>query len=876
MPRAFLASRADRDSSSASPPSSTDPPEGTSTEQWQSGATAAAVASLPGSAEHQALYHARLHSYTSELDDHEDEDMQNMPAPNHMEAQTASSSPLGNEVQQHVALLSPRPSSPGKITGAGAVQTTPPPVQLLSYRAVSPPKRPLASTPGVAAAKPSVSSRALSTQTTSGYHCSTRTRVSPSPSPPQLVPASPPQPLQQRSPHGNHKRTPSVTKAAPPTMELMPPDNAYTSDAAARTSPPAPSTARWQLSSPQERERRSDDQVSGCSAVYTCASEAVSTLEQQYVDALQRLNTMHRLYDRLDAHNRTLEAEIRRIRQVQDVLRDSVTFQLYNSVRQVKHEMRLLKQYIVLLNSSFGNQLQALSQAHGEELLRLLGRHSPHTSPRPYGAEGWSQPMKTRAAIGVAGSGASSLERVAKAPSPAHSSRLANGAWASVATGMQIYSPDYWCNAASPHPRQPPSAACTHTTPVAVEDNGDAGVTDDRSGDATEDQQALSTGNLPASTESNRESDAVTEPSAGALVSGYNRRGLQAALAEAQRRVAELEQMASNRQAEYESRITQLKIAHRAKETTLKEEVALLRWRTKNAHDSGPQQIASEEGPADEPGGYMPTEFVNQLVQFLGELQRQQPTAKQQPGAPSTALRLTSALQAALRASHKTERSSLQRLEEADETPRQADCLHDDKGKPSTTANTYTRGPCHRHGTGGGSALHMPDRYSPTAAARRVERAREVLGCEEHGSGQWKQGQRVHRSSSRSRPQGGKVSAGVAAGAPTPTQHSLAYDHLINHSRLSSNRSEGRAAQNRCSAARMQPCTARDMNSCMVPQCTSSSRWQSSGRAVKGARRDVTADPKLPRSRLADVDIDVARVAQGMWAQELLEERNYL
>ncbi|CBZ27674.1 conserved hypothetical protein [Leishmania mexicana MHOM/GT/2001/U1103] len=707
-------------------------------------------------------------------------------------------------------------------------------------------------------------------------------------------------------------------------------------------------TAHWQLNSPESHRHRNDGHVDQRGAVFEYASEAVTTLEQQYGDALQRLNTMHRLYDRLDAHNRTLASELKRVRQVSDVLQNGVAFQLYNSVRHVKHEMRLLKQYVELLSSNFSNQLHVLQQVVGEELQHLLGRHDSYTSLLPHGAEGRLQPTETRVSIGAASGRACSLERIANVPSSELGGHV-TGAGGGVGAGTQFYSQDYWWNVMSPHPIRPPSGAHTPAAPAELEAGGWADVGSGRGRGATEHKRALSPPDqLPLSMDDSRENNLSTQSSGEALVSRHAYREVQGALADAQRRVVELERASSNQQADYENRIAQLKAAHRAKEATLKEELALQRRRAELAQDGEPQQAALSTRLPGQAAGLTSPVDVNQLVQLLLEHRYQQPTAKQHPDAPPTTSSPTSTVQPPRQASHKAVRPPLQRCGDADETAGQKDSRHDSADTSAITNDSdsdFRRRAAHpcatesasasntddgngdvrlpfdrtkrcalraiaskgsgRRRTGADGDLHMPDRYSPTAAARRVERAREVLGGEERDGERRQEGQRAHSStSSGNRRQREKVAATEAAGATTTAtvRRSLAYERLMDHSRAASRSLEGYAPHNGRPAARARPRTVSNTDAPSVPRRSCSRRWQRNGGAARDPRHVVGVGPELLESLLAQVDaVDVQggsryavtapkrvrpvqsqldpkvdRVAQGIWAEKLLKERSCL
>ncbi|CAJ1027620.1 hypothetical protein Q4I30_004585 [Leishmania utingensis] len=912
MPHALTASCTDRNPS---------PTSSSSTEQYHPirRPPAAAVAAAPGiavAAAHNELYHSGTHSYALEPDEHEDINNLTMPVPTHVKHQAASSSPRGHQKQQHTVLSPSRLWSPARSTGARAGQTTPSAVPRPSYHAASPPRSPPV---------PSSHSHASRTGIVngSGYHHSTRkTALLHTPELVSLSPTTSRQPPQRRSPCMNRQSTSVFTEAAPATKKttLLLPAPLNTTSATPSTSghvatgaAAAPvaavpsdsqpsSTAQWQLSSPGGYRHRSDGHVPQRGAVFAYASEAVNTLELQYGDALQRLNRMHRLYDRLDAHNLTLASELKRLRQVNDVLQNGVAFPLYNSVRRVKHEMKLLKQYVELLCSSFNNQLVVLQQVVGEELPRLLGRYDPYTSLLAHGAEGQLQPIETRVSIGAASGEASPLGRVIKEPCLVLGH--VSGAGGAVAAGTQLYSPEYWWNAMSPHSMRPPTATDTREAPAEVEAYRCADVVDGRGDGITEGERALSRqGQLPLSNEDSRECNVPSQSAQEALVSRRAYQEVRAALADAQRRVAELEQATSSHQGDYENRIAQLKAAHRAKETTLKEELALLRRRAEGTQEGDPQQTALATRPAGQAGNLVTPVDVNELAQLLLERQYQQPTAKQHPNTSSTA----------------SNPASTWRPEDADETTRQVEGQCDNEGVTTTTNGSgrdyhcRTARPCAaasasasntdddnndvRHSfdrRGADGSVHTPDCNLPSSAVGRVQRAREVLGCE--------QGQRAQTCSISSHHQREKVEASKKASATTIAQHSLAYDRLMGHSHPPSRSLEGNAIHTESSAARMQPCKASDANSHSVSRRRSRHCWQSTGGAVRDARHDVAADTELLQLLLAQVaaigaqagsqcaatvpkrvppapnhlDTTVNRMAQGIWAEKRLKERHYL
>ncbi|KAG5476974.1 hypothetical protein LSCM1_05308 [Leishmania martiniquensis] len=725
--------------------------------------------------------------------------------------------------------------------------------------------------------------------------------MAPQPAPPS-PPAPSPQPQERRSPYRNHQSTSAVAEAAA---------------AEVPAAPQATSSAQWQLCSPGEHRPHSDGHVGQGGAVFAYASEAVGTLEQQYSDALQRLGTMHRLYERLDAHNHTLASELKRVRQVSDTLQNGLAFQLYNSVRQVKHEMRLLKQYVELLSSSFSNRLHVLQQVVGEELPRFLGRHDLHASLLAHGVEGMLKPMETRVSVGLVSGGASSAELVANAPSP-----MLGGAAAS----RQFYSPVYWWNAMSPHPMRPPSAANDPAAPAEMEAHGDADVVHGGGGTTMESKRELSPPDqLSLSDEGDRRKNILLQSPEDALVSRRAYREVQTALADAQRRVVELEQASVNQQADYESRIAQLKAAHRAKVATLKEELALLRRQGLSAQDDGLQQAAHAAGSRGQAGGLVAPATVNQPTQLPRERRCEQLRAARQSSVSSTASTSTSIAPPPQRADGKAAQSSLWALKDAAE-----EAGRDEGGKSTMTndsnrdyrrhaallrasasasASTTEDGSCDarhsidrtdRHvplasGSKGGGQhirgtdvdLHRPDLYPSADSARCIQCAREMLGYEACGGERRRQGQRAHSSGSGQHHQKENRATQEAAGANATVRRSLAYDRLMKQSHAASNSGEKYAAHIESTSAHMprRSPRSRRQGTCVSARgegrgagadLLQSLAAQVAAIDVQGGSRYATIAPTRVRQAPRRLDAKVERVAQGLWAQELLKARSYL
>ncbi|KAK7200346.1 hypothetical protein NESM_000088400 [Novymonas esmeraldas] len=864
------APRAASSSSSSSSSTTTAPPEGTATEQYHPvQQLRSAAAAMPSTSDQYALYHARAHSYASDVDGGDDEDSLTMPAPAHVRRRAAPA-PTASSAQQrqHAALYQPSHlSSPDINSGPGGAVVAP-----------------AAPRTGIVRS--------------SGYHYSLRTTAPPlaheqqqqqqqqvgerlSPPPP------PPSPPQRRSPYqsppsrSNPTTATSAAAAAtvssprsppPPPLLLPAPPHSAASGTPHSSSP----TVQWQLSSPR-------------GVLIEYASEAVSTLEQQYGDALQRLRTMQRLYDRLDTHNRTLASEAERVRRVSDTLQSGVAYHLRNSVRQARHEMKLLRQYVELVCSGYGHQLYALQQVVAEELPRLLGRHDPFTSLLPYGAEGRLRPVETRVSISAAGP----LER-------AGSEAASTGA-----TGLaQLHSRTRWWDAVSPYPAL--------SRPISLDDTG-AEAEEETAGDADAGDGGPATAAAPPRRRLLDAAQDTFEDSRECDASRRACREAQTALAAAQRRVVELEQATSNLENSHESRIAQLKAAHRAKEATLREEIALLRRRVDLTHaEAPPSDGALVTGAA---GGPVVPVDVRQLAQLLRDLHLQPTPAAEHPSGGSAAApspdsasqrRRRSATETAPRVPH-----AVHEDEEEEDVDDASDTITTTHSSSTSRARRHRAVAAHtwrsastasteedddededahrlvsRHGTlrdetrlgtvrDGG--LHVPQRYSTVAAARRVERARRVLGCEPREDERQRQ---RGRESARGRPE---------------TPRSLAYDRLVGGTQRVG--SHALTTERSTTAARSRSRQRVDADHYTSPQRrVGSPRHHHHGtggvadpallQSLLSQLAAMSAQGEPPRAAAAaaapvqrsrqSLDVKAERVAQGLWAQKVLKERSAL
>lgn len=909
---------------SSSSSSLTAPPEGTATEQYHPARPTPTATAFTGTAERLVQYHARARSFTSDAP--EDEDTLTMPVPKR------------SSHTEHGVLSPSRPSSRGSQAAASSALSHSSGPQLQPQQ------------------------RATGIVDSSGFHYTTRS----APAPPARLTAEAPQRRSSPSTTGHVKEAaapvpdPAVTGLLLPAPYDTPP-SPDARDAAAAASGPVRSTAQWQLTSPAERSGRqpgggSTSATSGRTtalqsvaaasmrgAVFEYASEAVNTLEQQYGDALQRLGTMHRLYDRLDAHNHTLEAEVQRVRHVSDVLHNGVAFQLYNSVRQVRREMKLLKQYVELLCAGFENQLQALQQVVAEEVPRLLGRRDPYTSLLPYGAEGRLRAADTRVSVGAHyGCGGGGWDPVAHSARPA----LRRGGSPGPDTAeASVCRPDHWWNAVSPHPMRGPSPLAAADDAEEHQLNAAEGAPQQRA-PLLQLEGGAGTSDGAADQPPYRDY-ATSQQLEDALVSRQAYREVQAALAAAQRRVVELERDAATHEAACESRIAKLKAAHRAKQATLQDELTLLRRRSEAAaaelgHLSQHQQLlalataagAEGSGSGGEGGGsrgpVVPID-VKQLAQLLLELHGGSAAAA--GGARDThrsEVEVEDRGEASLKRSHRREAPAPSRCSprgaaggvastllvsspSASATASASDTLDatdeedvydaDDRdgsdadSGPADVRQSFDRTNRRvvravlQRGNASGTrdgALHRPDSYSPSAAAHRAERAREVLGRGASTSA------RQPRTQSPGR-------VGSVSGGPTP--RSLAYDRLVDRKHpfpASALRGGGCAARSGGSAARLHhrvdddhpsrgdarshsgarggvdPALLQSLLAQLAALGTDNRRSHNGpGTAIAAAAADGGGSRRLraaPRPR----DVEVDRVAQGLWAEELLKERHYL
>ncbi|KPI84062.1 hypothetical protein ABL78_6887 [Leptomonas seymouri] len=708
-------------------------------------------------------------------------------------------------------------------------------------------------------------------------------------------PASSPSPQQHKAlllpPSYDRPSSPPVAAASHVPHSLIPHPNLQRS----------PSTSQWQLSSPQDRPRAGHDTTSR-GAVFEYASEAVNTLEQQYGDALQRLGTMHRLYDRLDEQNRKLEAEVVRLRRTNDVLEKGVALTIYSSMRQVKHEMKLLKQYVAVLCTGFSSSMEALQQLVAEDVPRLLGKGSGYTALLPYGVQGRLRSMETRVSVGKSSSQQSAFAFAPSLPlnsltgMPAASGSN-DGGGVRAAAQQQLYQPGYWWNAMSPQPLRPPSTQETEVgelqrqpADLSAVNSGVDYNSDNCIGEPTVNHHAL----LDVDRDEHQDSHLQQQQQDGPLqeaVSFQAYRRVQTALAEAQRRVVELEQQNSTQQADYEARVAQLKVVHRAREARLEEELALLKRVEPiiREGDASPQMVMSSNA-GDAKAATMLID-IKALAQLLADLQKQQ--EQPQPASAERNTHRPHTGRAAALPNNSDEADGRRNEEEEDDgmvdsrdpqstsNDGSANGSSDDEdyrfyygnGDPRRSyeqtnrrilqATALGRDRPHTF-SGNDGRLHRPDRYSPAAAARRSELARQVLG---DGT--------QHKTKSVPR--------------------SLAYDRLV-HRRDDLEGPSTRSAQR---AEKASPQSA-------APRGRSRKKEPEDGPARVGGHSGMkrgfdlhSIDPPLLQAALEQVLLSssggqtcasksarakalvgskatskVDRLAQGLWAEEMLKERN--
>lgn len=767
------------------------------------------------------------------------------------------------------------------------------------------------------------------------------------PPPPAAVPLASLQPsptpvllLQQQQQQQQRRQSPPHEALALPAPYDRPSSPPVAAPCASHPLIPHPSSSRsssaihWQLRSPQERTRveeisnanHSDhDHHSHSSrgAVFEYASEAVNTLEQQYGDALQRLSTMHRLYDRLDEQNKVLEAEVVRLRRVNELLQKGIAFSVYNSVRLVKHEMKLLKQYVAVLCTGFRNSMEALQQVVAEDVPRLLGRDAGYTALLPFGAQGRLRAMETRVSVGrsTAQHDAFASAPALLAPPPSASRDTAAGA-----AETQVYQSNYWWNAMSPHPLRLPD---THhddenqsyqpqqftEADGAQYDNrsrGERGAAEHDAMCGFDDERGASLTSPPA--QEQQQDNARPQD----MVSFQAYRQVQTALAESQRRVVKLEQQNSAQQADYEARVAQLKVAHRAREARLEEELSLLKRiePITTEGDAVPQITAASSYGHAAGGGTAATPVdINALAQLIVSLQQQQ----QQQQQPSTSAGLRGPASAPdnddkakkyedveddgmvdSRDPHSRSSSSSSRCENADRGAYRPgkDSADDEEaydfyygnGDPRQSYERTNRrvlqavalGNDRPHTVNGDDGrLHVPDRYSASAAVRRAELARQMLDSDNDDRNNQN---RAEEATARGRR--------PASSSRMP--HSLAYDRLVDRrdakhrgpssvKRAEQNSkvrsvSRGRSRQRGDREKSHRGGRSVDLQS-VDPALLQAVLEQLSHNSNSRGRGGQSYASKADRARAGGVGKasgKADRLAQGLWAQELLKERHLI
>jgi hypothetical protein len=759
----------------------------------------------------------------------------------------------------------------------------------------------------------------------------------PSPSPALLFQ----QQQQQQHPHPHSQSTlllpapydrppsPSPSGAAPaPSHSLIP----YPSPSR------PPGDSQWQLSSPQERAPAGyDGHHRG--AVFDYASEAVNTLELQYGDALQRLSTMHRLYDRLDEQNKTLEAEVARLRHTNDLLEKGVAFSIYNRVRQVKHEMKLLRQYVAVLCSGFRSSVEALQQVVAEDVPRLLGKGSGYTALLPYGAQGRLRSMETRVSVGRSSNQQDAAATPPLLPQREWSNGHSDVGGVSAAAEMQLYQPDYWWNAMSSQPLRPPKAQAEEVEESAQHRLTDASGVDEAhgtlwGGSPVRTSIPFHPGDRDLNTlfmQPQQQQQQQQEGGAFGTVSFQAFRQVQTALAEAQRRVVELEQQNSRQEADYEARVAQLKVAHKAREARLEEELALLKRIEPLTVDSDPAPlttVTSAAGVATSGAKPSLSVDIHALAQLLATLQQQQQQQTQSQNSAVGSASSTCAtgntqqpctvhIDAAATSSNAagdddgmvdshdpysgSGSSSVEDDANFDFYYGDGDVRHSYERTNRRVLQAAVVGRNHRHAVrGDDNRLHQPDRYSMSAAARRAERARQVLGDEakvEEGDEWTREGEEERQRRQRHH-----------------ASHSLAYERLVDqhdvggvgdgdvsgrgsgrHNAPSLRSEVGKANPHAASRGRSHQRTAaaekrrgllrhtaggegdkKELSPRLLQSVlqqlsyNGGGGWGVSGSTYADKASRASETERLKTRSKAD------RLAQGLWAEELLKERRYI
>ncbi|ORC85691.1 uncharacterized protein TM35_000331480 [Trypanosoma theileri] len=107
-----------------------------------------------------------------------------------------------------------------------------------------------------------------------------------------------------------------------------------------------------------QQEKEKEEQGRG----FGSPSKAVESLEQHYTRAVQQLESLKEMYDRLDTHNDDLEDNFMLLRTRLDALRAVLVNRLSRAARELRSEVHLLRETVSFLMQDFASDMQWYQQ----------------------------------------------------------------------------------------------------------------------------------------------------------------------------------------------------------------------------------------------------------------------------------------------------------------------------------------------------------------------------------------------------------------------------------------------------------------------------------------------------------------------------------
>lgn len=161
--------------------------------------------------------------------------------------------------------------------------------------------------------------------------------------------------------------------------------------------PPSIQMIPESLMQQQQRETTSSN-GGGSASLFGTASEAVSTLEQQYRAAMKQLDLVQGMYLRLNAHNNTLGGEFNTLRGQLEALKGGLSFGVYNDARRLRAEARGLRQYVDLVLRDFGQYLAVMGREVTRGVAAAVAEATGEAALLPYYRPGGLEGLRATAA----------------------------------------------------------------------------------------------------------------------------------------------------------------------------------------------------------------------------------------------------------------------------------------------------------------------------------------------------------------------------------------------------------------------------------------------------------------------------------------------